>query len=218
MKIFHGFTLIEMAMVLIIMGFLMGGLLMPLSMQMDYQKNKDTKKVLETIKDALVGYAIINGNLPCPALDETGVGQDNPCVPNKEGNIPWAVLGGLGRYDSWGNPIRYRLDDAYGAKNFPADLDTISELTIWDVDKKPLVNEAVNSNVIAVIYSCGKNGSPEEENNKDGYSGANCSSPFSGTTEVFTQDGYVEKKFDDILTWLPKTILINQLAITGKWP
>ncbi|MDM8564783.1 prepilin-type N-terminal cleavage/methylation domain-containing protein [Candidatus Halobeggiatoa sp. HSG11] len=223
MKISQGFTLIEMAIVMIIMGFLIGGLLMPLSMQMNQQKIKDTQKTLETVKEALIGYAILNGNFPCPNLPpiSNGKGTDHPCVLNKEGEIPWIILG-VGRYDSWGNPIRYRLDDAYRTINFPVSLDTSSGLKIRDINDNPLTNETVgvNSNVIAVIYSCGKNGRPEEENDKHGYSGgANCSLSFSTTTkDIFTQDSFVENQFDDILTWLPKNILINQLVLAGKWP
>ncbi|MCK5877700.1 MAG: hypothetical protein KAG43_08690, partial [Candidatus Marithrix sp.] len=122
-------------------------------------------------------------------------------------------------YDSWGNPIRYRLDDAHGDTTFPDSLTTTSKLKIRDRDNNHLTNESVNSSVIAVIYSCGKNGKPDEENDKHSYHGANCSPSFATTTkETFTQDGYVENKFDDILTWIPKTKLINQLVLAGKWP
>ncbi len=229
MKISQGFTLIEMAIVLLIMGFLMGGLFMPLSMQMNQQKIKDTERTLETIKDALIGYAVINGNLPCPALDKGGhESSTNPCTTynNSDGYLPWADLG-VNKYDAWGNIFRYRLDGSF-SDSIPNPIVVEHELEIRDVNKvgdgnllSSFENIATdtNSNVVAIIYSCGKNGIPNKTNAISEYSGANCSTASSTTSNnVYTKDGYVEDKFDDILVWLPKTILINQLVLAGKWP
>ena len=58
MKISHGFTLIEIAVVLIIIGFLIGSLLVPTSVQMIQQKIQVTQQRLEEIKETLIGYAI----------------------------------------------------------------------------------------------------------------------------------------------------------------
>ena len=64
----RGFTLIEMAIVLMIVGLLLGGMLVPLSAQMDQRNISDTQKSLSEIKEALIGYAMANGRLPCPAI------------------------------------------------------------------------------------------------------------------------------------------------------
>ena len=56
-----------MAMVLMIVGLLLGGMLVPLSAQMDQRNVSDTQKTLSDIKEALIGYAIANGRFPCPA-------------------------------------------------------------------------------------------------------------------------------------------------------
>ena len=61
-----GFTLLEMAVVLIIIGFVIGALLTPLGAQRDLKDYSESKARLEQIRDALYGYAIINGKLPCP--------------------------------------------------------------------------------------------------------------------------------------------------------
>ncbi len=63
-----GFTLVEMAVVLVIIGLLLGGLLIPLSTQMENDKRKETQATLAAIREALIGYAVINGSLrPAPA-------------------------------------------------------------------------------------------------------------------------------------------------------
>lgn len=62
-----GFTLVELAIVLMIVGLLLGGLIVPITAQMDMQAFRKTNASLEEIKDSLIGYSIINGRLPCPA-------------------------------------------------------------------------------------------------------------------------------------------------------
>lgn len=62
-----GFTLMELAVVLMIVGLLLGGLLIPLSSQQDLQGRQATEKALADIREALIGFAVINGRLPCPA-------------------------------------------------------------------------------------------------------------------------------------------------------
>lgn len=62
-----GFTLAELAVVLVIIGLLLGGLFMPLSGQMDSRYRADTDKALSDAREALIGFAIVNGRLPCPA-------------------------------------------------------------------------------------------------------------------------------------------------------
>lgn len=63
----QGFTLAELAVVLAIVGLLLGGLLMPLTAQYDLRRRQETEKSLADIREALIGFAAINGRLPCPA-------------------------------------------------------------------------------------------------------------------------------------------------------
>jgi len=122
-----GFTLVEMAMVLMIVALLLGGLLPTISSQVEQRHENDTRKQLDEIQQALIGYAIINGRLPCPATSgSTPPGTENPAgggncatfTPNTNGYVPAATLGLSGAtssglvLDSWGNPIRYAVTNA----------------------------------------------------------------------------------------------------------
>lgn len=120
-----GFSLVEMAIVLAIVGLLLGGLLPTISSQMERQYTNETRKQLDEIQQALIGYAIVNGRLPCPASStsngvESPVGGGNCGSPNfYNGFVPAATLGLTSvvdshgnkgfAVDSWGNRIHYAV-------------------------------------------------------------------------------------------------------------
>lgn len=127
-----GFSLIELAIVLVVTALLLGGLLVPLSMQIEQQKIRETQKAMEEIKEALVGFAIVNSRLPCPDMDLDGyenpptptVTNDTPVVgqstqtygcPATEGGLPYQTLG-VSREDGWSNRFGYRITSAFGQR------------------------------------------------------------------------------------------------------
>ena len=59
MKKYHsgGFTLVEIAIVLVIVGLLIGGLLTPLAAQLEQRRGSETQKALDEAKEALFGFA-----------------------------------------------------------------------------------------------------------------------------------------------------------------
>ena len=67
-----GFTLVEMAIVLLIVALAIGGGLSVFSAQVEVQKVKETQSALEDAKEALIGYAASHlaadsrPYLPCP--------------------------------------------------------------------------------------------------------------------------------------------------------
>lgn len=83
----RAFTLTELAVTFVILAFLIGGLVMPLWRQIEASRARDTQKTLENIRDALIGFAVVNGRLPCPA---------NPAVATGAGGAgaEWTVNAG----------------------------------------------------------------------------------------------------------------------------
>jgi prepilin-type N-terminal cleavage/methylation domain-containing protein len=110
-----GFTLVEMAIVLVIVGLLLGGMLMPLSAQMEQRRIGETQKALDEINQALIGFAVANGRLPCPAPGNsttgeesvTGTGVSAKCSA-AVGVVPWQTLG-VSEADAWGRRFTYRV-------------------------------------------------------------------------------------------------------------
>ena len=70
-----GFTLAELAIVMLIFFIMLGGMIMSITTQMDLRNVSDTQKTMDQARDALVGYAVANGRLPCPAIATSLVAQ-----------------------------------------------------------------------------------------------------------------------------------------------
>lgn len=75
-----GFTLIELAMVLFIVSLLIGGLMLPISAQNEIRGRQETERALANIREALIGFAVVNGRLPCPAQASIASGTANAGV------------------------------------------------------------------------------------------------------------------------------------------
>ncbi len=82
-----GFSLMELAVVLVVVTLLLGGLLRPLAAQRDAKALGDTQKQLADIRDALLGFAIANDRLPCPASNGS-YGRESFCSSAQGTCIP----------------------------------------------------------------------------------------------------------------------------------
>jgi prepilin-type N-terminal cleavage/methylation domain-containing protein len=126
----RGFTLIEMAIVLVVVGLILSGGLLAVTPVLQGSRVTETNAKLDRIEDALLLFGIQNGCLPCPATGSiaTGVANygtarhaagyytsgcataSNLCVATA-GVVPWLNLG-LSEddiTDAWGNRISYQL-------------------------------------------------------------------------------------------------------------
>ena len=129
-RVRRGFTLIELAMVLFIVAMLLGGLLLPLAGQQDLRSHGDTQKILADARDALLGFAMANDRLPCPA-SATSNGLESPvgggvCTNPHDGFVP-AVTLGLAPVDAqgylldgWGGDSVHRVRYALSTANTSA--------------------------------------------------------------------------------------------------
>lgn len=217
-RVNHGFTLIEMAVVMFIIVLLLGSILVPLTTQVEQRKISDTRKALDEIREALIGFAIINSRLPCPDTDTdpaaVGYGEENtPCAaaPVAEGYLPWKTLGvapmdafGITR-TSIGSPRigdwRYRVD-----RNFAVTITILNTSFTDSLEIRDSSGNLVSSGTerpIAIVYSAGPNTTPD---------GRNAVFDASYQTDVPSQT------FDDILIWIARPILMNRLVTAGKLP
>lgn len=173
----RGFSLIEMAFVLVIITLLLGGLLVPFATQVEQRRIAETQKNLEEIKEALMGYALSHGSssvpptpsqpyLPCPDTNGDGAEEARDAAgdcPSEEGELPWVTLG-TAPVDAWGNRFHYRAH-----KNFTNDQTgfglspNTGDITICNIAPTGSPPSCPTSNRVAttipaVILSYGKNG------------------------------------------------------------
>src|SRR4051812_31496976 len=114
-----GFTLVELAVVMTIVALVLGMTMYTFSAQIENRNINDTQRRLEDAKEMLLGFAILNGRLPCPA-SSTSNGDESPtgtgiCTDGYSGFLPARALGyspvDSSGYalDAWGNRIRYAV-------------------------------------------------------------------------------------------------------------
>lgn len=207
----QGFSLVEMAIVLIIFGLFLSATLIPLSAQRDLSDYRTAKADLEQIKEALYGYAIVNGKLPCPDTNNDGK-MDSPCSGvGIQGNIPWADLG-VPNVDPWNQRYQYRVDTGF-TSTFT--LKTIANTLI--IRDKAVGGNLVANGVPAVIYSSGKNGAiqPPTPSNDEL---ENTSSPTSSKFDNNFVSHDITTDFDDVVVWLSSSVLFNRMVSAQALP
>lgn len=120
----RGFSLVEMALVLLIVGLLAAVFLPATNTFLDNNRRKETRAKLEALEQAMVRFVMVNRRLPCPAdgvqgaaNPTSGVEQRNDavtpatCTAMATGVVPWRSLGvpADAAMDAWGNLITYRV-------------------------------------------------------------------------------------------------------------
>lgn len=228
-----GFTLVELAIVLAVLALLLGGLLVPLSMQIEQQKIRETQKAMEEIKEALVGYAIANRYLPCPAVSATNGTEgardatSHQCNP-RVGFIPWGALG-VSKLDGWGRVFRYSVTPVYTDNTSLFSLASARDITIKTRDAVgTLVNLSSASDLPAVVVSHGKNGylgttdaggvvPNDSANNPDEVTNASSANTFVARV-MGDNTSSASGEFDDLVTWISPNILFNRMVTAGRLP
>ncbi len=216
----QGFTLLEMSIVLLIMGLLLGSVMRPMGSRIIERQRSETTDQLVTIREALIGYASVNHRLPCPIAAATTSLQsiDSECH-QMHGFVPAAVLGVTGQYneagllvDSWGAPIQYHVSLSDADSDGLADFTTAHEMR--DVSMQRLMPEFEVCNntacgqlranrIPAVLVSTG----PAQSSSSDEAENQNSDRRFvSRDVDVVGAD-----QFDDIVLWLSGNVLYTRL-------
>ena len=213
-----GFTLAELAVVLIILALLSGSMLVPLASRIEARDRQATLDRLRDIQQALTGFAIIHGRLPCPSIEpdpahpDYGQEAPPPCNTAAEGLLPWRTLG-MPATDAWGSERtaidapwqghwRYRADRNFTDQLISAATVPASNLQIHAHDGRRIT--VSDSQAVAIVFSIGANRHADGRN-----------ASYSATNPGY-QAGEPTADFDDMLVWIGRPLLIARLAQAGR--
>jgi len=231
-----GFTLVELAIAMFIIALLLGGILVPLATQVEQRQASDTQKTMDEIRDALLGFAVANGYLPCP--DRTAGAGANDGVEDvtvatgvcqvlsgtvATGNVPWATLG-LGNQDAWGNRFRYTVLATFAQRGPATPFSITTAATTLRVCSSQACTTILTSAAVAVVVSHGNNGRGAINASTNTANPAPTSTDEIENTDADldsvsrTRSNVTGSEFDDIVTWLPRFTLINRMVAAEKLP
>lgn len=235
-----GFTLVEMAVVMVIAGLLLGGLLVPLSVAMQQRGYRETRQALDDIRQALLGYAMAHGHLPCPAKSYLDGAEDRDTATGKcrvldgsvsTGFLPWAELG-MPRLDAWGHLYRYSVSAAYADALVKITLSPLTTRAITIMSRNDAgtafrLTTDDNKSPAAVI-SMGANGhlahgdSGIQVGNGSTTNADEQANALDGST--FFSRSYVDNskaaggEFDDLVVWIAPGIYASKMVEAGQLP
>lgn len=227
----RGFTLAELAIVLVIISLLAGGMMVSLSAQQEIQRVGEARRQLADIREALLGYVSANGRFP-PAADPTiatgSVGAGIIVEGNENGVLPWITLG-LPETDPWGQRFTYSARKEFSDPIAAGTINPCPVTTPAPVQSSFALCSEGNINVTdgttpiaaklpAIVVSHGRNGLGgyrPDGSQVDGAAGdelenANGDSTFVSRTQ--------STDFDDEVIWVPLYIVMSRMIAAGRLP
>ncbi|GAA5170221.1 prepilin-type N-terminal cleavage/methylation domain-containing protein [Viridibacterium curvum] len=195
----RGFSLIELAVVLLILALLAGGVVSVLRIQQEQKVLTETRAVLNDAREALFAYAEVHKGLPCPDTDGDGLKNDG-CSDTVRGKVPWKNLGLSRGDDAWNQALHYVVSKELVEGVLFKLTQGASGVTIVD---NTSATGTPNADTIAfAIWSNGIDGI-------DGSAGKS-----STNTEVVA--GSTTATVDDIVTWGSKYVLFGRILQAGQ--
>lgn len=219
-----GFTLIEMAIVIAIIGIVLGGLLKGFSALRENSQLKQDQYKLNDIQTALLSYVAVNGYLPCPDTDVPADGLENRQAEgfcnSTAGTLPYADLT-THSMNSYGHRFSYHVNrhanqinannSLYSASYFGSRCADQSAPPCFTNQTPPTANfpsmanfaiddganQRIANHVSLVVISHGQNGC----NLVNGFEAENCkTTPTTYYQAPQNREGNLP--FDDALIWL----------------
>lgn len=242
-----GFTLIETAVVLLILGLVLGGLITAIGQSTESNRRSDAQALINRVEEALYGFAQANGRLPCPASNvsngiEAPAGGGACSFNGGHGFVPAATLGLQGRVnadglllDPWSNPLRYSVAQLVSGGNraftsqtgmeslFANPATLVAGPTLLrvcnDAACTPLPARILADTIPAVVISMGANWNAFASADEVSNAGNVVVGGYRLTnTNTFVSREYNDTDFDDIITWISPHVLFSRLVTAGQLP
>lgn len=237
-----GFTLVEIAVVLVIIGLLIGGLLPTLSTQIEQQRRRETQRYMDEVHDALVGYAVINDRLPCPDTNNDGL-EDiaAPTITNdipvsgqstkkfscsaSAGNTPYNTLG-VFNTDGFNSTLIYAVTAAFGERNeiYSAidgggSLLSTSYFSLSSAGTIHICSAAASPTSSPCTPALASNGIAAIVSRGGNWADAPLTDEFENADSDSDFVSHTPTPtFDDLVVWISPGALMNRMVMAGKLP
>jgi len=226
-----GFSLVEMAIVLVIFALLAGGMILSLGAQREAQEINETRRQLSEIREALLGYAAATGRLPPPA-DPAKASNDPTAGLIEEGRVsgavPWVTLG-LSETDPWGQRFTYRVRLEFSDPVIPANqpptcvpnpLPALAGFALCSEGNISVTDGAViiANKLPAIVVSHGPNGLGGYRSDGTQVAGAAGDELENANNNVNFVSRNQSANFDDEVIWLPLFNLMSRMIAAGRLP
>lgn len=166
-----GFTLIEIALVLMIVGLMVGGGIYGIESYRERARIITTETNLRRVDAAITTFVAYRGRLPRPAANEAGAeGALDGSDDITEGLLPWDDLGltMTEARDGWDQPLRYVVFDDAADDDEPlrcaGSFNRADGLFLLDRDDNPSTE-----NASYVVYSLGEDGADQSRDTEGTY-------------------------------------------------
>lgn len=209
----RGFSLIEVAIAIILFGLLLKLVLGSYSALQQQSEHKASRTQLEQARESILAFLIEHGRLPCPASKTQGGGQED-CT-RSHGQPPWRSLG-IPETDIWGRRLTYFAASSFRAlpnAGEQAGFDLKTGIAPSNTGLASIRNsldrggKTIAIDIACVLVMHGRNGlgsSADERENQD-------------EDLEFVSDA-PSPTFDDQLLWIGPGILKARLIAAGKLP
>lgn len=225
----QGFTLLELAIAVVILSLLSGWLIVPLRMYLSQAAYRDNAQRLQIVQQALLGHAVIMHYLPCPDTDMPPDGWENVLANQSchkdEGVLPWQQLG-VSATDAWGRFFRYRADSTFTHHGVRFTISHAENASGIEVTGETGGASSVPSRPVAIVLSHGENGLGGIQS---GAGQAHAMASPQSAAELENADGdtsFIDQSqqhaagavYDDVLSMLSPKVLIATMVQAQRLP
>ena len=232
----RGFSLLELAVAMVVIMLLVGSLLVPLSSQVDNRRYGEAEKQLEEVREASIGFALANRYLPCPAVSASDGREDRSgtTCTKRVGFVPWTALG-VRPADLWDTFLRYSVAPNFADSGVNTRFSFASSADIQICAGTPPCGPSdptpalTNADVPVILISHGKNGyggtgatGLAARATPPGWTGDEQTN--ATATQVFVSRTRSDNpaaaggEFDDVVVWISRNQLFGRMVSASQLP